>query len=258
MEASRFRSGPQLEKLCCGMKNLEQVLDSQKHKRLLVIFPHPDDESVMAGGLIKRSLNKGYGVRVVSLTRGERGRIHNNGRGKSVRQIRSGEFVKAMQNLGVTNYSLYDIADASLKNSTNWQIIVERELREFDPGIVVSYDRTGITGHPDHIALGRFIFNYLKDVKVKILLFWPAPVYQWMRVHTHVDLRPNLPVAEFFLQLDAKERLAKMRAISAYRSQFPLKKMFVFLLALLGWGKEGYALADYTMKYRYKYVEFEI
>src|SRR5262245_29481661 len=46
-------------------------LPVESGERLLVIAPHPDDETIGAGGLIQRVVAKGGSVRVVLLTAGD-------------------------------------------------------------------------------------------------------------------------------------------------------------------------------------------
>jgi LmbE family N-acetylglucosaminyl deacetylase len=46
-------------------------LEVQPHERLLVVAPHPDDETLGAGGLAQRVLERGGSVRVVLMTAGD-------------------------------------------------------------------------------------------------------------------------------------------------------------------------------------------
>jgi len=48
-----------------------RALDVGPHERLLVVAPHPDDETIGAGGLIQRVLARGGAVRVVLVTAGD-------------------------------------------------------------------------------------------------------------------------------------------------------------------------------------------
>lgn len=45
-----------------------------KYKNILVIFPHPDDEVLTAGGLMRTLSNSGKKVNLIILSKGERGR----------------------------------------------------------------------------------------------------------------------------------------------------------------------------------------
>ena len=46
-------------------------LPDQTPRRLLVISPHPDDESLAGMAMIKRTLNSGGRVRIVMMTNGD-------------------------------------------------------------------------------------------------------------------------------------------------------------------------------------------
>src|SRR5262249_54049832 len=46
-------------------------LDPSRWKRVLVLAPHPDDETLATGGLLQRSVAAGAAVRVVFVTDGE-------------------------------------------------------------------------------------------------------------------------------------------------------------------------------------------
>ena len=49
----------------------ELPLQVGKGERLLVLAPHPDDETISSAGLIKRVLEKGGSVRTVVVTSGD-------------------------------------------------------------------------------------------------------------------------------------------------------------------------------------------
>ena len=57
----------------CAQAEGPQVIESllSAETRLMVFAPHPDDESLGAGGLIQRVLNSGGQVRVVFMTNGD-------------------------------------------------------------------------------------------------------------------------------------------------------------------------------------------
>src|SRR3990167_9586391 len=103
------------------MRDVETELKKIKNKRLLVVFPHPDDESVVAGGLIQRALSLGFWVTVVCLTKGGRGKIHINGKGRSAEEIRENEFKQAVTALGVSDFHLWSFSDGELKKIRGWR-----------------------------------------------------------------------------------------------------------------------------------------
>lgn len=58
-----------LPSACLGMENAP--IHFSQSDRLLVIAPHPDDETIGAGGLIQRALRENAGVQILYLTHGD-------------------------------------------------------------------------------------------------------------------------------------------------------------------------------------------
>ncbi|MCA9385278.1 PIG-L family deacetylase [Candidatus Dojkabacteria bacterium] len=130
-----------------------------KNKRILFIYPHPDDETMISGGLLAYCASQSnVSVTCISTTKGE------NGTGKIVippdqlSTIRKIEFTNAMNALKVDNFELWDFPDGGipkerkrLKNTLNSFLTKEN----FD--YVVTYDESGLYGHPDHITLSEII-----------------------------------------------------------------------------------------------------
>jgi len=241
-----------------AMKNVEALLKKIENRRLLVVFPHPDDESVMAGGLIIRALALGYKVTVICLTKGGRGKIHINGNGKSAEEIRESEFGAAMEALGVTDYHVWSFQDGGLRKSRSWQEKLTRLIKEFRPGLVVSYDHSGVTGHPDHIAASRTVFEVVAGLPGDARLWWPSFSGKLRKLFVDPRVTDLLPAANLRLDLTAKEALKKWRAISAHRSQGGgrLSMWPVCLGFLLKYRYEEFAEADLRKNYDHKYVKF--
>ena len=76
-------------------------------KRLLVVHAHPDDESLFTGHILAQSVANGVEVMVLTLTRGERGRMKLEelksleGNLPGMGQFRAGELRNALAALGV-------------------------------------------------------------------------------------------------------------------------------------------------------------
>ena len=74
---------------------LPDVVIPQSGQRILVFSPHPDDETIGAGGYIAQSIENGADVRIVLVTDGD---FHGN------EDVRYAEFKKASQILGVSGW----------------------------------------------------------------------------------------------------------------------------------------------------------
>lgn len=242
------------------MKDLKLELGKIKNKTALVVFPHPDDESVMAGGLIKWLVASSWKVVVVCLTCGERGRVHINGLGRSVAEIRKSEFVAAMEVLGVFRFELFNFSDGELRRRRRWQRVLSEIIDGFQPGLIVSYDPSGVTGHPDHVALAVWLLDMLRKRKWKTRLLWPVIFGEAKKLITDERVSDLLPDPKYRLDLSVEEVVRKWRAISVHRSQGWARIRAVWLMCL-GWllryRREEYAEADLAARYEHRYVKFK-
>ena len=82
-------------------------------RRVLVISPHPDDESIGCGGTLRRHVTDGDRVEVVFLTSGEQGG-HGRGRDATIR-IREAEAVKASKILGLAGIEFWRQPDGLIR-----------------------------------------------------------------------------------------------------------------------------------------------
>lgn len=242
------------------MKKIDTLFDNLNIKRMLVLFPHPDDESVMTSGLIQQAIRSGFDVEVVSLTAGEAGQIYCKGNGNSLRKIRTGEFIEAMRILGVKHFRIWNLPDGKLRHTKDLHNTLQ-EINWEKYGIVVSYDHSGISGHPDHISTSvelKMIISKLKAVNKPVLL-WVSMVGKAKDHMVNPKVRQYLVSAEYRVALGFEERFTKWRAIKAHRSQalgkhFPLPLLLLVML----FGSEYFSVARSESTYEHKYVEFEI
>lgn len=224
---------------------------------MLVVFPHPDDESVMAGGLIQKAMEMGFAVTVLTLTEGSRGKIHINGKGRSVSEIRRGEMAKAMSILGVSDWIMWKFDDGKLKRTSRWIERLLAFLESTNPGVIVTYDLSGVSGHPDHIALSREILRYARRYGVDLL--WPSFEGQMKErvVSSKVEKYFVQPELEF--EMGIKDSFNKWRASFAHKSQglkgFVGKPWWWLVFAAR---KEWYSIFNPKKKYKYRYIGFKI
>lgn len=242
------------------MNQIQTIFNQIQTKKMLVIFPHPDDESVMAAGLMQQAIAKGIEVEVISLTAGEAGQIHCNGNGKSLKLMRIEEFSEAMSVLGVTRFGILDLPDGKLRESDRLENVLSK-IKWEKYGMVVSYDHSGISGHPDHISASLEIKTQISKVTgdKRPLLLWVSMQGRAKEHMVHKGVANYVIEPEYEVRLGVKERLRKWRAIRAHRSQalgnhFPLPLLFLVMM----FGSEYFSVARIERDYEYEYVEFEI
>src|ERR1700760_305547 len=140
--------------------------------RLMAVHAHPDDESSKGAATMARYVDEGVDVLVVTCTGGERGSIlnpalqHRADIEANIAQIRRDEMDRARAILGVRQHWLGFVdsglpegdplpplpdgcfALAPLDEATRRPV---REIRDFKPHVITTYDENGGYPHPDHI-----------------------------------------------------------------------------------------------------------
>jgi len=236
------------------MKSINTLLKSISNKKLLVIFPHPDDETVMTSGLIAQAVEKGWDVKVVSVTNGSLGQIHVHGHGRNIVRIRRHELQRALRILGVTDFEMWRHADGYLKELRPWRSEVTKLIKSYNPGVIVSYGPDGVSGHPDHLALGQQVFkNWLQNQDT--VLLWPSfknTVLNYLEEKTQTAERIVPPT--YIVKLSPKNTKQKILALQAHKSQ-DLANPLKWLEAEQ---TEYFARATLGKKYDYSFIAFDL
>ncbi len=126
-------------------------------QRVLAIFAHPDDESIVAGGTLKACSESGLETIVISLTRGEQGLIAypNLATRETLATVRESELRTACEKLGVTTVECFAYPDGSLAWSDTGEIenVLSGRIKHWQPQIIITFGADGFYWHPDHIAV---------------------------------------------------------------------------------------------------------
>ena len=141
--------------------------DERFKSDILVVAPHPDDESTIAGYLARASLDEHRRISVVFTTRGDAGsNLVGNEEGQALGEIREAETRQALASIGVTNVWFLrmpdtpsqDIADVlrSLAAANHGQALAQvvRFMRLTRPEVVIAMLPATVVGenHEDHQA----------------------------------------------------------------------------------------------------------
>lgn len=236
------------------MKKAEEELKKIERKVAMVVFPHPDDETVWVGGLMQRMIKSGWEVVVISVTNGIRGQLHIHGRGRSMMQIRREEMNVAMGRLGVAQFSVWSHDDGTLRRGKKWRKDLREVLGHYRPGLVVSYDFSGMSGHPDHIALSLELFELVKRMR-SVRLWWPSLSNELKERLLNGSLtKKYLNEPNIELKIGLKELYKKYQAIKAHESQNLQQPMSW----TLKYRREYFVKADLKINYKYEYRKFKI
>jgi mycothiol S-conjugate amidase len=140
--------------------------------RLLACFAHPDDEAFTASGVLAASTARGVQVRLVCATYGEEGDIRQPGVAtrETLGQVRHEELRHSCAVLGMQEPVMLGYRDSGWGDSPAqyhpnafvqappWQVVqrLVKEIRRFQPHIVLTFEPEGVSGHKDHKAISRY------------------------------------------------------------------------------------------------------
>jgi len=124
-------------------------------KRILYSFSHPDDESFSVGGTAAKYAKLGWDQALVVATNGEAGDSgeHTWAVGDALGNLRQEETGRAVKELGISTVKFLGHKDGKLSdvNPGEMEDKLYRVMIDWLPDIVITFDSTGISNHPDHI-----------------------------------------------------------------------------------------------------------
>lgn len=126
---------------------------------ILSIWAHPDDETYLAGGVMAAARDRGQRVVCVSATAGEHGTPDPaTWPPDRLGRVRSWEAAAAMAVLGVGEHRLLGLPDLGLDQHEERGVdAVGRLIDEIRPDTILTFGPDGVTYHPDHIAVHRWV-----------------------------------------------------------------------------------------------------
>ena len=196
--------------------------------RLLIIAPHPDDESLATGGLIQRAVKIGAEVRVVFVSDGDnnpwpqrllerRWRIGATGRERWGARRRA-EALAALLVLGVPESSVVFLGwpdqgtTAALLHAHEQSIaVLTREIEAWRPTVIAAPSPYDV--HPDHNALA-----------VQLQLALARATCQPRQLRYFVHRSGALPRQHATLRLTEAEQAKKRNAILCHATQMALSR----------------------------------
>src|SRR5690625_1967351 len=130
----------------------------EKEKHVVIVYPHPDDESFGAAGCIDKFRKEGVPVTYLCGTLGEMGRNMGTpqfANRETLPKIREQELKEACEFLDI-DYRLLGFRDKTIEFEPFDQAVqhVKKHLEDIQPSLVLThYPEHGV--HPDHNALGE-------------------------------------------------------------------------------------------------------
>jgi LmbE family N-acetylglucosaminyl deacetylase len=203
----------------------------------VVLSPHPDDETLGMGGLIRQAMDAGQQVDVVVLTDGAGSHPHSAMYPPDkLIALRKQEVLDAAALLGLPPTSLrhLDHPDAHAPRSGPVFDAAVRDItalmtRRGAQHLFVTWQHDPHCDHKTAAAIAQTVIQRVPGAKL-----WAYPIWGW-----HLDPDMDLPDAPRGYRLDiAAEQAVKARAIAAHRSQ---------MTDLIADDPEGFRFNDRTL-----------
>ena len=201
---------------------------------LLAIIPHPDDESYSFAATIAAAVHAGWHCSVVCCSDGERGKRHDGGAAgtEELRLARRAELSSSCALLGAAAPSFWGLSDGSLAAGPDQTARVADLIVQAGPDMILTLGSDGAYGHPDHIAVHRWVaaaWASLGSPPALLFAAFPRGLFapQWHRCRKMMGNPPQPPVDSLGTANPHYElrghRLAerKRSALASHRSQLP-------------------------------------
>ncbi len=204
--------------------------------KVMGIWAHPDDETMMIGGLMALAAQNSQLVQCIIATRGEAG-VQDTARWpqESLGSIRQAEVCEAMRILGVPDPLWLGYQDGCCHQVVEAEAIQQlvRLIDTHKPDTVITFAPDGLTGHSDHKAVSRWATSAVQQAAHNPGLYYGVQTQESYDDFWHVlDQKFNLYFAtdnpcfvpqqscDIVLSLEPTIRAQKAAALRAMPSQF--------------------------------------
>lgn len=157
-------------------------------QRVLIVFPHADDEALTCSNTIKRLISQGVNVTWVVLTQGEKG-TPNGEKNTQLAVIRTTEAQEVAQLLGKPHLIQQQFPDGDLASQkTKLRAYLHTLFQQVNPELVITYDLSGLYGHPDHIVVSELVTELVSKHSHCKLWYatFPTRLVKLLQLPTHM------------------------------------------------------------------------
>ncbi len=149
------------------MKRLTQLSDIKQLGTILGVWAHPDDESFTCGGILAAAVRNGQRVACITATKGEAG-VQDPKRWPRERlgEIRTAELARALDILGIKEHHWLGYNDGTCRevDSSEAAAKIIEHIDRIKPDTILTFGPDGMTGHPDHQTVSRWVDEALSLV----------------------------------------------------------------------------------------------
>lgn len=153
------------------MSSLTTTDDIKQLGTILGIWAHPDDETMSCGGIMAAAVQNGQQVICITATKGEAG-VQDESRwpADQLGDIRANELKKACEIIGVTKHHWLGYGDGQCDavDVTQAAEKIREFITQYNPDTILTFGPEGMTGHPDHQAVSRWVDAARKGTNIAI------------------------------------------------------------------------------------------
>lgn len=216
---------------------------------ILGVWAHPDDESYLSAGVMAAAAANGQHVAVVHATLGEHGTADPVASPPDrLAIVRRHELTRALGALGVRSSHVLGHPDGGCAE-IDPLVAVDQLLGVIDrvrPDTIVTFGPDGMTGHPDHRAVSRWVDLARVSLGGSVRVLHSAVTTGWAAAHRTLNdeigaFGPGLPAAvdparvALSITLDDELLDRKMSALRAHRSQTAALEAAMGAVAYRNW-----------------------
>jgi len=195
-----------------------------KHKNIVAVFAHPDDESFGPSGALAK-LAKENNLYLIIVTDGSGGLGKDQFKEK-LSQIRKKEVEKATVILGIKKVFFLNYQDGTLCNNLYHQIAekIYQIIKAINASIILTYENLGVSGHLDHIAVS-LICSYLYEKhseQIKKIFYYCLLHSEKKSMKDYFIFWPHgyfKKEIKYYLKIDRALLEKKIAAIKCHQSQ---------------------------------------
>lgn len=221
-DSRRAQVTPPLEKETrrLNLKDLIPIPHLRQAKNVLVIYPHPDDAELVAGGTIALLTGDGAAVTYAAATDGDMGTFDPGVPPAQIAAVRRQEQQEAASLLGVRKVEWLGFHDCFLPEVGVLRRSMVKVIRQVKPDFVITLDPwLPYESHPDHrktamaaveaATFSAFPLAYPEDIQEGLM------PWQVTGVAMALSTRPNT-----FINIEPTWE-KKIQACLCHKSQFP-------------------------------------
>jgi len=134
--------------------------DIKKLGTILSVWAHPDDETILAGGIMAAAIKNLQQVICVTATRGEAAQSDpKKWPPETLGDVRTKELQSALKELGVVKHHWLGYKDGKCERVRMLEAInrLLAYINLHKPDTILTFGPEGFTGHPDHQAVSRWV-----------------------------------------------------------------------------------------------------